>query len=179
MLELLDFYILDLIQNLKCPFLDFLIPRVTALGNGGMIWILMSLIMCINKKYRKTGITVLAALLTGFIICNIIIKPLAARPRPCWIDTSVPILIDVPSDYSFPSGHALSSFIAAFVLLFSGNRFGYAAVVLAALIAFSRLYLYVHFPSDVLGGIFLAALISYVVLGVSNKKFRIRKDNKK
>lgn len=179
MLELLDFYILDLIQNLRCPFLDFLIPRVTALGNGGMIWILMSLIMCINKKYRKTGITVLAALLTGFIICNIIIKPLAARPRPCWIDTSVPILIDVPSDYSFPSGHTLSSFIAAFVLLFSGNRFGYAAVVLAALIAFSRLYLYVHFPSDVLGGIFLAALISYVVLGVSNKKFRIRKDNKK
>lgn len=179
MLELLDFYILDLIQNLRCPFLDFFIPRVTALGNGGMIWILMSLIMCINKKYRKTGITVLAALLTGFIICNIIIKPLAARPRPCWIDTSVPILIDVPSDYSFPSGHTLSSFIAAFVLLFSGNRFGYAAVVLAALIAFSRLYLYVHFPSDVLGGIFLAALISYVVLGVSNKKFRIRKDNKK
>lgn len=179
MLELLDFYILDLIQNLRCPFLDFLIPRVTALGNGGMIWILMSLIMCINKKYRKTGITVLAALLTGFIICNIIIKPLAARPRPCWIDTSVPILIDVPSDYSFPSGHTLSSFIAAFVLLFSGNRFGYAAVVLAAFIAFSRLYLYVHFPSDVLGGIFLAALISYVVLGVSNKKFRIRKDNKK
>lgn len=179
MLELLDFYILDLIQNLRCPFLDFLIPRVTALGNGGMIWILISLIMCINKKYRKTGITVLAALLTGFIICNIIIKPLAARPRPCWIDTSVPILIDVPSDYSFPSGHTLSSFIAAFVLLFSGNRFGYAAVVLAALIAFSRLYLYVHFPSDVLGGIFLAALISYVVLGVSNKKFRIRKDNKK
>lgn len=170
---------MDLIQNLRCPFLDFLIPRVTALGNGGMIWILISLIMCINKKYRKTGITVLAALLTGFIICNIIIKPLAARPRPCWIDTSVPILIDVPSDYSFPSGHTLSSFIAAFVLLFSGNRFGYAAVVLAALIAFSRLYLYVHFPSDVLGGIFLAALISYVVLGVSNKKFRIRKDNKK
>lgn len=179
MLESLDFYILDLIQNLRCPFLDFIIPRVTALGNGGMIWILMSLIMCINKKYRKTGITVLAALLAGFIICNIIIKPLAARPRPCWIDTSVPILINVPSDYSFPSGHTLSSFIAAFVLLFSGNRFGYAAVVLAALIAFSRLYLYVHFPSDVLGGIFLAALISYVVLGVSNKKFRIRKDNKK
>ena len=179
MLESLDFYILDLIQNLRCPFLDFIIPRVTALGNGGMIWILMSLIMCINKKYRKTGITVLAALLAGFIICNIIIKPLAARPRPCWIDTSVPILINVPSDYYFPSGHTLSSFIAAFVLLFSGNRFGYAAVVLAALIAFSRLYLYVHFPSDVLGGIFLAALISYVVLGVSNKKFRIRKDNKK
>lgn len=179
MLESLDFYILDLIQNLKCPFLDFIIPRVTALGNGGMIWILTSLIMCINKKYRKTGITVLAALLAGFIICNIIIKPLAARPRPCWIDTSVPILINVPSDYSFPSGHTLSSFIAAFVLLFSGNRFGYAAVVLAALIAFSRLYLYVHFPSDVLGGIFLAALISYVVLGISNKKFRIRKNNKK
>lgn len=179
MLESLDFYILDLIQNLRCPFLDFIIPRVTALGNGGMIWILMSLIMCINKKYRKTGITVLAALLAGFIICNIIIKPLAARPRPCWIDTSVPILINVPSDYSFPSGHTLSSFIAAFILLFSGNRFGYAAVVLAALIAFSRLYLYVHFPSDVLGGIFLAALISYVVLGVSNKKFRIRKNNKK
>ena len=179
MLESLDFYILDLIQNLRCPFLDFLIPRVTALGNGGMIWILTSLIMCINKKYRKTGITVLAALLAGFIICNIIIKPLAARPRPCWIDTSVPILINVPSDYSFPSGHTLSSFIAAFVLLFSGNRFGYAAVVLAALIAFSRLYLYVHFPSDVLGGIYLAALISYVVLGISNKKFRIRKNNKK
>ena len=175
MIEALDFYILDLISNLKCGFLDFLMPKITALGNGGMIWIVMALIMCADKNYRKTGITVLAGLLAGLVIGNMIIKPLAARPRPCWINMPAVMLIDVPQDYSFPSGHTLSSFIAAFILLFSGSRFRYAALVSAALIAFSRLYLYVHFPSDILGGIILALLIAYTAVKVSEKVWRLRK----
>jgi len=91
---------------------------------------------------------------------NACLKNLIARPRPCWLDSSVQLLIANPADYSFPSGHTLSSVIGATGLTKTNRRFGYAAIPLAALIAFSRLYLYVHFPSDV-----LAAAVLGVALG--------------
>ena len=94
----------------------------------------------------------------GVLVGNVALKNLIARPRPCWVE-SVPLLIASPTDYSFPSGHTLSSAIAATILTKTDRRFGYAAIPLAALIAFSRLYLYVHWPSDVLAGALLGILI--------------------
>lgn len=90
------------------------------------------------------------------------LKNFVARPRPCWLDSSVRLLIANPTDYSFPSGHTLSSVIGATILTKTDRRFGYAAIPLAALIAFSRLYLYVHFPSDVLAAAVLGVLIGKV-----------------
>lgn len=93
------------------------------------------------------------------LVGNVCLKNLIARPRPCWLDSSVRLLIADPTDYSFPSGHTLPSVIGATILTKTDRRFGYAAIPLAALIAFSRLYLYVHFPSDVLAAAVLGVMI--------------------
>lgn len=91
---------------------------------------------------------------------------LIARPRPCWLDDSVKLLIPVPTDYSFPSGHTLSSVIGATVLTKTNRRFGWAAIPLAAIIVFSRLYLFVHYPSNILAGAVLGAAIGLAVYRV-------------
>ena len=144
-------------------------PKISALGNAGLIWIVLSVILLSIKKYRKCGITLVIGLLLGLLIGNIILKPLVARPRPCWINTDIALLISSPKDFSFPSGHTLSSFIAAIILLKENKRFGYVAMVLAILIAFSRMYLYVHFPTDILAGIILACIISFMAVKISNR----------
>lgn len=145
---------------LSGPVLDFLMPKITLLGNGGAIWILAALILLCTKKYRRQGVLLLVGLVAGVLVGNACLKNLIARPRPCWLDSSVQLLNANPADYSFPSGHTLSSVIGATGLTKTNRRFGYAAIPLAALIAFSRLYLYVHFPSDV-----LAAAVLGVALG--------------
>lgn len=168
----IDFKILNLIQeHSSCGFLNFLMPKITFLGNGGMIWILTALIMLLFIKYRKTGIMVGVGLMEGVMIGNVLLKNLIARERPCWINETVNILISMPQDYSFPSGHTLSSFIAATIIMYTDKRMGIAAYVLASMIAFSRLYLYVHFPSDVLAGVLIGIIIGIVSSLISDKIF--------
>ncbi len=151
-------------SSLTCGFLDAAMPAITALGNGGAIWLVTAGVMLCTKKYRRAGIMLLTGLAVGLIIGNLLLKNIIARPRPCWLDSSAELLIAVPKDYSFPSGHTLSSTIAAAVLTGIDRRFGIAAIPLAALIAFSRLYLYVHFPSDVLFAALLGLAIALCVL---------------
>lgn len=134
----IDWSILHWVRDvLTCPFLDFLMPKLILLSNGGAVWLLA----------------------VGVLVGNVCLKNLIARPRSCWLDSSVRLLIADPTDYSFPSGHTLSSVIGATILTKTDRRFGYAAIPLAALIAFSRLYLYVHFPSDVLAAAVLGVMI--------------------
>ena len=159
----LDWGILHWIQNvLACPALDALMPKLTLLGDNGAIWLLAAGGLICTKKYRKQGLLLLGGLAAGVLVGNVCLKNLIARPRPCWLDSSVRLLIADPTDYSFPSGHTLSSVIGATILTKTDRRFGYAAVPLAALIAFSRLYLYVHFPSDVLAAAVLGVVIGEV-----------------
>ena len=155
--------------NMQCRVLDFIVPKITALGNGGIIWIISAIVLICTRRYRKQGVMLAIGLLAGFVIGNIALKNIVARPRPCWLDTSVKLLIDRPSDYSFPSGHTLSSAVSAVILSKTDRRFGYAAAPLALLIACSRLYLYVHFPSDILGGALIGVAIGTVVWSVGNK----------
>ena len=163
----MDFYILDLIKKIfECPFMDFIMPKITFLGNGGVIWIVAAIILLFFKKYRKGGIAMLIALSVGAIFGNLIVKPLVARPRPFHGIEELQLLIKSPTGFSFPSGHTLSSFSGAFVLNHINRKFGYFAFPLAILIAFSRLYLYVHFPSDVLVGAILGIAISYLTVKV-------------
>ena len=160
MIQAWDWAILNWIQGtLRCGFLDFLVPKITLLGSGGVLWILAAAALICTKKYRKYGFFVLGGLLLGVLVGNLILKNWIARPRPCWLDTSVPLLVANPTDYSFPSGHTLSSVIAATVLTKTNRRFGLAAIPAAVLIALSRLYLYVHFPSDVAGAAILGVLL--------------------
>ena len=149
-------------------------PIITKLGDAGILWILSAINLICFKKTRKTGITVGAALLLGVIFGNLILKPLVARVRPYNLNEAIELLIPSLTDYSFPSGHTLASFEAAGVLMICDRkRFGYAALAVAVVIAFSRLYLYVHYPTDVLAGVVLGllfAFISYKVVNLAYKK---------
>ena len=151
-----DLPILDWIAaNLTSPALDWLMPRITALGNAGIFWILVAVVLLLLPKHRRAGAAMGAALLAGLLICNVLLKPLCARIRPfdfqlLYFGKTIPLLISAPGDFSFPSGHTIASFEAATVLLLYRCKWGIPAIALAAVIAFSRLYLYVHYPSDVL-----------------------------
>ena len=120
-------------------------------------------------------VMLLAGLVVAMLAGNLAMKNLFARPRPCWLDESVPLLIARPSDYSFPSGHTMAAAIGATILTAADRRFGWAAIPLAVLIAFSRMYLYVHFPSDILGGAVLGVGIGLLML-YAGRRFARRKE---
>lgn len=164
-----EFAILDFIQGMRCSFLDTLVPVITTLGNKGYIWIAIGIIMCISKKYRKYGMILLAVLAAGLLVGNVCLKHLIMRPRPCWINDSVDMLIRIPRDYSFPSGHTLSSAAAATVITGADRRLGWVSITLAVLIALSRLYLYVHFPTDVLAGALIGFGLGMAGLAIGRK----------
>lgn len=150
-------------------------PIITKLGSGGAVWIAIALIFIIFKKYRIDGITILFALLMCVLVGNVTLKPLIARVRPCDVNTAISLLIPRPTDFSFPSGHTMSSFAAATVIFCKNKRMGIIAGILAAVITFSRLYLYVHYPSDILGGIIIGialGILAVFVRNIINKKMK-------
>lgn len=158
----MEIEILNAIQGLRTPIADHIMCAVTSLGNVGMIWILLAVVLLALPKTRKSGAIVIAALILDMIVCNGILKPLFSRVRPCDVNTAIQLLVPRPSDYSFLSGHTAASFAAATALFFAGEKkLWKPALVLAVLIAFSRLYLYVHYPTDILGGIAVGVICGY------------------
>ncbi|UWO27020.1 phosphatase PAP2 family protein [Marvinbryantia formatexigens DSM 14469] len=159
----MEWMILDWIQSIRTPAGDVIIPFITKLGNMGMIWILLAVLLLLIPKTRKAGAIMLAALCVDLILCNGILKNLVGRLRPCDVNTGVQLLIARPHDFSFPSGHTASSFAAVTALYLAGERkLWKPALVLAVLIAFSRLYLYVHYPTDIFGGV-VVGIISGII----------------
>lgn len=170
-----DFCILDFIQShIRCGFLDILMPYITRLGDGGVLWIILGAALLIFPKTRRCGASILIGLLLSLLICNAFLKPLVARPRPCVLRPVSDMLIAVPKDYSFPSGHTAAAFITALTIWLSFKKAGAVMLAAAALIAFSRMYLYVHYPTDVLGGIILAAVIVSAVKMLSLNRHIIK-----
>ena len=158
----MEFAILDWIQaHLRCGFLDAVLPVISWTSNHGEIWILLALCLLAVKQTRRQGTTVAVALLMDLLCCNMILKPLIGRVRPFAVRSAVELLVSAPLDASFPSGHTAVSFAAVFALKASGSPLWKPALVLASVIAFSRLYLYVHWPSDVLAGMLLGAALGY------------------
>ena len=153
-MQTLELAILDWIQGaFRCGLLDAVLPAVTSWSNHGEIWIVLAALLLLFHKTRWIGISVALGLLIDLISCNLILKPLIARIRPCDVNTAVELLIARPHDFSFPSGHTAVSFAAVGALFASKSRLWIPACILAAVIAFSRLYLYVHWPTDILGGV--------------------------
>lgn len=164
----IDFRILNFIRrHMTCETLDLIMPKISFAGNGGLIWIITACIMFSDINYRKQSLILLAGLLSGVIVCNLFLKNLVARQRPCHIDSSIKMHIPMPKDHSFPSGHTTSSFIAASILMQVNVTLGWISLAVAALIGFSRLYLYVHFPSDVLAGAVLGTVLGLIVWNTS------------
>lgn len=174
-----EFTILDFIQNhLRSDIGDVLMPLITKLGNAGMIWIVLTVILLLIPKFRNIGFALAVSIVLDAICCNVILKPWVARIRPCDVNTAVHLLIARPTDYSFPSGHAAASFTAVSALYFSHSRLWIPSLVLALLIAFSRLYLYVHYPTDVLAGSMLGMMLGALGFALSKylrQKIRVRR----
>ena len=165
----MDFDILYFIDKLHNPVLDKIMIFLTNLGDAGILWIVVAVLLLFFKKTRRCGILMGISLLCGVILGNGFLHHLVARQRPCWIDTSIPLLIPNPSDYSFPSGHTLASFEAAIMVFMHNKKWGIGAILIALGIAFSRMYLFVHFPTDILGGAILGTCISLAVYKIANK----------
>ncbi len=166
----IDYNILLALQAVRTPFLDAVLSFVTSLGDKGFIWILLSVLLLYRKDTRRAGILCLLALLGSLIINNMILKNLVGRMRPYDRYEDLVPLIMRPVDFSFPSGHTGSSFSAAGVMYAKlPRRYGVLAIVFAALIAFSRLYVGVHYPSDVLAGMATGLVIAVLVCAVEQK----------
>ena len=168
-----EFAFLDWLQQFHNPVLDALAVFLNYAGEHGEIWIAFTLLLLLFRRTRKAGCAMATALVLYLVAGDCILKPLFARPRPCDVNTAITILVKRPHGHSFPSGHTASAFAAAFALWLQNRKLGVPALVLAAFIAFTRLYLYVHFPTDVLGGlvlgIALGALASWLVDSLANK----------
>ncbi|HBM79313.1 MAG TPA: phosphatase PAP2 family protein [Clostridiaceae bacterium] len=148
---------------------DMIMPHITFLGNGGLVWIIISAILLTRKRYRNVGLMCLCALIVSTVLGQVILKHLIKRPRPFISMPDVGLLIPEPLGYSFPSGHSTSAFAVSGIMYEKMRKYGIYAVILAVLIAFSRIYLFVHYPSDVILGIVIGLICSKIVLGINKK----------
>ena len=170
-----DLPILDWIQaNLQSELLDTVMPIITTFGDAGIFWMVCAVLLLFFPKTRRIGLGMGFAMAMGLLVCNVTLKPLVGRIRPydyqinelgrTWESLLVggKLLIDTPHDFSFPSGHTIASFEAAVVLLKNSKKMGIPAMILAVLIAFSRMYLYVHYPTDVIASIILGTILAFI-----------------
>ena len=163
--------LLQIQQHLRMEPLTAIMKFFTFLGNGGWFWIVcVAVLLCIPKT-RKTGYAAALSLIFGFLVTNLLLKNLVARLRPfAEIEALIP-LVAKPTDFSFPSGHTTASFAVALVMVrMLPKKIGIPAVIVAALVAFSRLYLGVHYPTDVLAGLLVAAVGSTLSVWLVRKK---------
>lgn len=168
-----EFAVLEGIQGLRGPLLDQVMVFVTNLSNHGEVWLLLGILCLCFSKTRYLGLAMILSIGLGYVTGNLVLKNLFARSRPCWIRQDMALLIPVPLDYSFPSGHTLVSFEGAVCVWRRGKRWGIAALGLAAVIAFSRMYLFVHFPTDILAGLLLGIANGWcgdILAGVVKKR---------
>ncbi len=163
-----EFSFLRFLQTLHTPLMDAAAVFLNYAGAHGELWIVFTAVLLLFRRTRKTGVMMALGLILYFILCDRGIKPLVARPRPCDLDASVSILVPRPGGWSFPSGHTASAFSAATPLLYTKNKLAPYAIALCVFIAFTRLYLYVHFPTDVLAGAVFGSLIGYAAFRIAN-----------
>ena len=175
-----DLPILDWIQaNLRSDIMDVVMPIITMFGDEGIFWIVCAILLMFTKKHFKTGLGMGFAMMIGLLICNVTLKPLIGRIRPYdfqlqYLNTEIQLLIGAMHDFSFPSGHTIASFEACTVLMLNSKKLGIPATILAILIAFSRLYLYVHYPTDVLFSVVAGIIFGFIGNALA-QKIRIKK----
>lgn len=160
------------IQNhLRAGFLTPVMQVITALGNGGAFWIVLTVLLLLFKKTRRAGLCCALALVLDLLVVNIALKPIVARVRPYDVVQDIRVITSLPGDHSFPSGHSAASFAAAWALFRTERRqWGVPALVLAALISLSRLYVGVHYPTDVICGAAIGALSAVVAVRLTRRR---------
>ena len=169
----IEIQFLDWLQTLHSPIVDKMMLGITHLGDAGIFWIVLAVILLLIPKTRKSGLIVAAALCIDVIVCNGILKNLFARTRPFDVNEAVQLLITAPKDFSFPSGYTAAYFAGK-------KKLWKVSLVLAVLIAFSRMYLYVHYPTDILGGVLVglgAGAAGYYLVITLQERIGRRKKN--
>ena len=179
-----DLPILDWIQaNLQSGFMDKFMPFITVFGDAGIFWMVISALFVVFPKTRKTGLGMAFAMVIGLVVCNMTLKPLVARIRPydlqAELGVTIRLLCDAQHDFSFPSGHTIASFEAAVALTIHNRKLGIPAMILAVLIAFSRMYLYVHYPTDVLASVVLGTAFAFLASFIVKKGYALYESKKK
>lgn len=167
----IDFTILNWIQeHLRCGFLDVLCSVLGTIGHAGILWIAACVVMLFFKKTRAAGVIALVAMGIGFVLGDYVIKPLVQRPRPFMSDSemnlfrNMELFVKKPDSFSFPSGHSCAAAAFETVMLVKARPIGWIALLPVLAMLFSRLYTYVHFPSDVLCGAVLGVLTAFLML---------------
>lgn len=178
-----DLSVFEWVQTIQGGFLDKLLVLITTLGEKGIIFILIGLVLLCTKKYRKAGVAILAAMLVMGIGNNLILKTIFARPRPFNLDPveyawwheiyKFPELVSRPKSFSFPSGHTSSAFAAAIALLWYDKKFGIPLTLFAAVMGFSRIYVEVHYCTDVLFGVLVGVIYAVIGVLIVNKLYPI------
>lgn len=163
----IDYEILVFIQeHLRFDWLTEPMVFISHLGNMGLFWIVLCLSLLISKRTRKMGICGLIALILSGLVTNVALKNMVARIRPYEQFPDLLLLLERQSDFSFPSGHSSSSFAAACALYWASDRrirrISAVLIILAGAIAWSRLYVAVHFPTDVLAGTLIGILCGWL-----------------
>ena len=163
----MEFDILYAIQGIRSSVLDNIVLVITSMvGSYGQLWPIIGIILCIPKKTRTCGIALLVSYLLVFLSGQLVLKTLIARPRPYHIDDTVALLVQSSDSSSFPSTHTGWSFAAATVIFMNHRKAGVAAIVFACAVAFTRLYLFVHFPTDVMCGAILGIICGYAAVKI-------------
>lgn len=169
-------------ETFSCKFLDYLFVAITSLSDKGIFWIILAIILLCFKKTRKTGIYLATVLIIGEILGNQILKKIFERPRPYTVNPTATIIIDKLSSFSFPSGHSRCAVECAVAIFVNNKRWGIVAIVVAVLTCLSRIYLYVHYPTDVLAGAILGiidGLLAVFIIKKLEKYLNHKKSNSK
>lgn len=154
--------------------MDVLMKFFSTLGNAGILWIAIGVLLIVFPKTRKCGIQMIIAMAITFIVGNLILKNLIHRDRPYVVDETLIPLVKKPSEFSFPSGHTMNGFTGAFTIFFYNKKWGSIALIVATIIAFSRMYNLVHFPTDILGG-FVIGICSALIVNYFYPKILAKK----
>ncbi|WP_134699818.1 phosphatase PAP2 family protein [Ammoniphilus sp. YIM 78166] len=157
--------------------LDLLMVALSSLGNNGALWFGLALLLLVKKAWRPAGGSLLLGILLAALAQDVL-KDFFARPRPVVADPST-LLVEMPTTFSFPSGHTMLAFCAAGILYSVFPRLAAPVLVLACLIGFSRLYLGVHYTSDVIGGALIGLAISVFVVWIKGRVTRWREKTEK
>ncbi len=170
-LDIQWFYFVN--QSLHNALFNVVMPFISNVGDNGLLWLLFALLLYLfGPKTRRTSFLMLVALFISFVIGEEILKHIFQRPRPFLGLEGVNLLVASPGSFSFPSGHAANAFASSLVVARKIPRLAWPALLMAVVMAFSRVYVGVHYPLDILGGALLGVLCARFVLGLEASVYR-------
>ena len=155
--------VLEWFESIHGTALDQFMVAVTNSATSGLIWFAIGFLMTCTRRWRRCGVSVVVAMVLAYIVVDILLKPTVCRERPFAVE-DFQLLIPPPENWSFPSGHTASAFAGATAVLIHDRRWGAVAMVYAALVGISRLYLCVHWPTDVIAGALIGIAVAFLAV---------------